>query len=148
MGLLQGYWLLLLFFSSPPALQKAGNADLHITITGLRNDKGHLLLSVFNGSNGFPDKANKAVRRERLSVMNKTASCTIAALPPGTYAAAILHDENDDQKMNTNMLGIPKEGYGFSNNVTGTFGPPSFSRASFIVSSSSLSITIKTRYGL
>ncbi|MBK7290922.1 MAG: DUF2141 domain-containing protein [Chitinophagaceae bacterium] len=39
---------------------------------------------------------------------------------------AILHDENDDGKMNSNFLGLPKEGYGFSNNVMGNFGPPLF----------------------
>ena len=106
-------------------------SNINLSITNLRNSKGHVLVSVFNSEEGFPEKATAAVRTEKISITNKQATTIFAGLPPGRYAIALLHDENDDMKMNTNFFGIPKEGYGFSNNVMGSFGPPSFSRASF-----------------
>jgi uncharacterized protein (DUF2141 family) len=65
-------------------------------------------------------------------------------LPAGDYAISILHDVNKDGKMNTNFMGIPKEGYGFSNNVMGTMGPPSFEKAKFKLSSEK--VVIRMRY--
>ena len=104
---------------------------ISIHITGLRNNKGHVLVSLFRDGKGYPDEPEKAVRKLRLEIRNQAGSALVTGIPPGIYAVAILHDENDDLKMNKNFFGLPKEGYGFSNNVMGTFGPPSFSRASF-----------------
>lgn len=121
--------------------------SLTINITNLHNNNGHVLLSLFKDGKGFPDDADKAYRKVKLSIANKTSSVSFPGLPSGTYAIAILHDENDDQKMNTNMLGIPKEGYGFSNNAMGLFGPPSFSKASFNYSSGEArTVSIRTKY--
>lgn len=133
----------LLFIFHPPA-----DAGIKVTIANLRNNKGHVLVSLFNNSPGFPDKPERAVRKVQLTISNYTASASFTGLPAGNYAVAILHDENDDLKMNTNFFGIPKEGYGFSNNVMGTFGPPSFNRAGFSHSGSAATqIVIVTRYG-
>ena len=90
---------------------------------------------------------DKAVRRAKLTIINKKATISLVGLASGNYAIAILHDENDDGKMNTNFLGLPKEGYGFSNNVMGTFGPPTFSKASFQYNANQIkSIVINTKY--
>src|SRR5687767_271004 len=97
-----------------------------VTITGLRNTNGHVLLSLFKDGEGFPNKLETAFRKERLNITAGKATVHLNMLPPGNYAIAILHDENDDLKMKTNWLGIPVEGYGFSNNVMGVMGPPSF----------------------
>ena len=56
-------------------------------------------------------------------------------LKPGKYAISVLHDTNNNKDMDRNKLGIPKEGFGFSNNVTGAMGPPSFERAQYRFSS-------------
>jgi uncharacterized protein (DUF2141 family) len=121
---------------------------INVVITNLRSNKGHVLVSLFNSSAGFPDNANKALRKVQLSINNNVATTNFSGLPAGNYAIGILHDENDDQKMNTNIFGIPKEGYGFSNNVMGTFGPPSFSRASFNhAANASTQLRIVTKYG-
>lgn len=119
---------------------------IRVEITGLRNNNGYVLVSVFKEGSGFPDQAEKAVRKAKLGINNREAAIVFNDLQPGQYAIAILHDENGDQKMNTNGLGIPKEGYGFSNNVTGAFGPPSFKRASFKFNGDLSAVTIKTRY--
>lgn len=124
------------------------DAGLSVTVTGLRNNKGYVLVSLFSSSAGFPDKPEKAVRRAKITISNKTSVCSFSGLPAGTYAVAILHDENGDQKMNTNFFGIPKEGYGFSNNVMGSLGPPSYRKASFsYAEGAAQNISIKIRYG-
>jgi uncharacterized protein (DUF2141 family) len=119
---------------------------LKIEITNLRNNNGFVLVSLFKEKEGFPDNSEKAVKKLKLGISNKKASIILKDITPGIYAIAILHDENNDQKMNSNSLGIPKEGYGFSNNVFGVFGPPSFRKASFTYSGKYTAITIKTKY--
>lgn len=141
------FFLLLLLFVSFTVISRVTENKLSITITGLNNNKGHVLISVYKDGVGYPEEVDKAVRRAKLTITNKTATVSFAGLASGNYAIAILHDENDDGKMNSNFLGIPKEGYGFSNNVMGSFGPPAFSKASFQYNANqSKKISIKARY--
>lgn len=121
------------------------NNTIQLQILGCRNNKGHLLVSLFDQSAGFPAKTEKAVKRISLPIVNGHAGWVINGLPAGKYAVAVLHDENDDQKMNTSFVGLPKEGYGFSNNVMGAMGPPSFDKAAFAVTED-LSVVINIRY--
>ncbi len=94
---------------------------LTIEITGLRNDNGNIMLQLFD--------ANQKVIAEKMNAI-KDKSCIIKIdnLNPGKYGVRYFHDENSDRVMQTNMLGKPTEGYGFSNNVTGSFGPPPFEK--------------------
>jgi uncharacterized protein (DUF2141 family) len=62
------------------------------------------------------------------------------------YASAVLHDENQNSKMDFNFLGMPLEGYGFSNDAGALFGPPSFAAASFRLLPRASQITVKIRY--
>ncbi|OSZ79751.1 hypothetical protein CAP36_00350 [Chitinophagaceae bacterium IBVUCB2] len=123
------------------------DAGIKVNITNLRSNKGHVLISLFKDGEGYPDKPEKAFKKAKLAIINKNATLLFEGLPAGTYAIAILHDENDDAKMNTNMLGLPKEGYGFSNNVMGAFGPPAYNKASFKFTANAVITTqIKARY--
>jgi uncharacterized protein (DUF2141 family) len=134
----------ILFFSVHTSAQTEG---IRVEISKLRNSNGHVLISLYRDGNGYPDDPEKAIRKARISIKNNTAWVVFTGLPAGEYAVAILHDENDDQKMNKTMLGLPNEGYGFSNNVMGTFGPPSFNRASFAYTAKNITVVdIKTRY--
>ena len=120
---------------------------LTIQVTGLRNNNGHVLVSLFDREEGFPEKQELALRKQQLEIKNRKAIAQFDSLPAGDYAIAILHDENNDAKMNSNWLGLPKEGYGFSNNVMSTFGPPSFNKAAFHhTAGSTTTITIITKY--
>ena len=69
-------------------------------------------------------------------------SYTFTDIPTGTYAVAVWHDEDEDKTMNKNLFGAPKENYGFSKNIYGTFGPPNFDEVSFKVNSGK-KITLK-----
>lgn len=132
---------------STSIISRVNEAVLKINITNLRNDKGYVLIGLYKEGVGYPDQPEKSFKRVKLSISNKTTSVSFAALPTGNYSIAFLHDENDDQKMNTNFFGLPKEGYGFSNNVMGTFGPPSLSKASFhYTANENKELTIRARY--
>jgi uncharacterized protein (DUF2141 family) len=138
-------WLVICFiFSSSCPIPKTG---IKVSIPNLHNNKGHVLISLFKEGVGFPDDPEKAFRKVKISISNKVASTIFTDLPSGNYAIAILHDENGDQKMNTNFFGYPKEGYGFSNNVTGLLGPPSFDKASFsYTANGTVVLSIRVRY--
>lgn len=100
---------------------------LEIEITSLRNNKGNVMMQLF-------DSTEKVL----VSQMNtiKDNSCKfLLDVPRGEYAVRYYHDENTNGKMETNLVGKPVEGYGFSNNVTGKFGPPPFKKWLFAVKS-------------
>jgi uncharacterized protein (DUF2141 family) len=92
---------------------------LDIEITGIRNDTGNIMLQLF-------DEKENIVTQEMSPIKNKTCILAIKDLKPGMYAVRFYHDENLNGKMDVNLVGKPTEGYGFSNNVTGAFGPPPF----------------------
>lgn len=65
-------------------------------------------------------------------------------IPAGQYAIGVFHDVNANNSLDTNFFGVPKEQYGFSNNATGNFGPPSFDAAAVLVTNDMMH-TIKLR---
>lgn len=135
----------LLFLAA--AFRPVAEEGIKLSVTNLRSDKGFVLVSLFKDGVGYPDDANKAFKTAKVSIKDKKASVLFPGLPSGTYAISILHDENNDQKMNKSFLGLPKEGYGFSNNVIGAFGPPGYIRASFRHTQNALTqVTIRTKY--
>ena len=81
-----------------------------------------------------------------IKVRNTQARCDFEDIPPGTYALAVIHDENMDGKLDTNWFGVPTEGYGFSNDAQGWLGAPSFSAASFTYDGRNLELTISLHY--
>lgn len=118
-----------LFYNPPVAVQSGSN--LTVELTGLHNSKGMVLLSLYNQKDGFPSDPAKAYSKDKTYIKDGKASFEYKALPAGTYAIAVLHDENENLKMDTKFMGLPKEGYGFSRDPTLYFGPPSFKSASF-----------------
>ena len=119
-----------------------------VTITGLRNSKGQILVQLWNRPDGFPVKGEDGLT---LTVVDASKSVegtvtTTFQVVPGTYAVSILHDENSNNKMDTNALGIPKEGYGASNNPITHFHAPSFDQAKFQVPASGFKTSIAVRY--
>ena len=139
--------LLLFLLTGFSSFYQQTETGIKVNIYNLRNNKGHVLISLFKDGKGYPDKPDKAFKIDKATISNNKAELFFKELPPGNYAISILHDQNDDQKMNTNFFGLPKEGYGFSNNVMGTFGPPGYSKASFNHSAGTITVIhLKTRY--
>jgi uncharacterized protein (DUF2141 family) len=87
------------------------------------------------------------VLRNDTNVGNGTlAACVFNALPAGTYAVAVFHAEHNETQMETGLFGKPKQGYGFSNNPSSTFGPPSFSSAAFEYRGGGLNLPVQLSY--
>jgi uncharacterized protein (DUF2141 family) len=105
---------------------------LEVEVVGARNTKGQIKVGVYKDKETFP-KTGSEFKGIDVSPVNKDANVAVFELPEGTYAVAIIHDENKNGKLDKNFLGIPKEGYGFSNDAKATFGSPSFEEASFII---------------
>lgn len=105
--------------------------SLIVELKGFRSDKGKALVALFASKEGFPDRVKKAVRRVEVDIKNRAAVVVLHDVAPGSYAVAVLHDEDGNKAMKTGLFGIPKEGYGASQDARGNFGPPSFGDARF-----------------
>jgi uncharacterized protein (DUF2141 family) len=124
----------------------AAGSQLTVDVSGLRNQKGQVCVSLFNAGRGFPDNPSAAVAAQCVQTQGGVAQVTFGNLRGGSYAVAVLHDENNDGKANRNALGIPKEGFGFSRNPVLRFGPPKFGEASFVVAGPSVETQIQVSY--
>ncbi len=122
----------------------AQKADLTISISNMRNAKGSVLVAVFKDGVGFPSDNDKAIDNLKLTPQ-QAQKFILEDLEPGDYAIALLHDENNNGKMDK-VIFFPKEGFGFSNDAMGTAGPPSYKKAKFTVKAPKTSINIKMKY--
>lgn len=118
-----------------PLASAAGSA-LEVDVTGLRSAKGRVACTLYDGPRGFPVDPRAAVQQRWCAVnaTTSTSKCAFDPVPPGTYAIACFHDENDNGTLDRGLFGIPKEGVVASNHAKGTFGPPKFDDAKFAVS--------------
>ncbi len=106
--------------------------DLTVHVTGKKAATGEIACSLFNSASGFPGESAQSVH---LWVPAKTdgVTCAYPNLPAGTYAVAVFQDLKGTHHLETNMVGMPTEPTGTSNNVSASFGPPDFKAASFPV---------------
>jgi len=116
-------WLLL------GATALASAANLAVTVKDVRNATGMVLIAVYDQS-GF-GKPELAKAKQKAGANAGEVKFVFQGLPAGKYAVAAFHDENGNGKLDRNSLGVPTEGYGFSNDAQGTAGPPNFNQAAF-----------------
>ena len=124
---------------------QAGAAGLAVSVDGVRNAEGRVMVAVYRGKDGFRDQ-KKAVALINLRARKGSVTVTLPDLPVGAYAVAVFHDENGDEKLATNLLGIPTEGYGFSNDARGNMGPPSFADSAIQLNDGIAAVPIKMAY--
>ncbi len=120
--------------------------SLSVAITGLKNSQGQVRFSLFNSAEGFPGSGEQAIAKGSASAADAPPIFTFENLQPGQYAAAVFHDVNGDGILNRGLMGIPREGFGFSNNPKILMGAPSFKRAAINVDSGCLEICIQLKY--
>jgi uncharacterized protein (DUF2141 family) len=119
---------------------------LKVTVIHIRNANGQIGFFLFNSGNGFPGHLEKAIASAFIKTNIASTEYTFSNVEMGTYAMCVFHDENSDKKINSNFLGMPKEGIGVSNNAKGHFGPPKFDDAKFILNKPEQTITISLSY--
>ena len=120
--------------------------SLEVRIKGAENADGNLSLLVFNSKTGFPSDASKACKYSIVKATGSYQSVVFENLPIGTYAVAVMHDQNGNGQLDTNLFGIPQEGIGVSNNALNTFGPPLFEETSFTLNEQRKVIEITLDY--
>ncbi|MEN9418474.1 MAG: hypothetical protein RI988_2094 [Pseudomonadota bacterium] len=130
-----------------PSLAAGPTATVRVEAQGFRNASGGVGCVLFNQAEGFPDLEEKAFRTVRVAVDQGRAVCEFTQVPEGTYAVAVVHDENRNRKLDKNFLGIPQEGWGVSNNVRPSMSAPKFEEAAFALQpGASKVLTIKIGY--
>ena len=132
---------LLLLLSAAPL--PAG--EVQVDIAGLRSAKGQVLACLTADPRAFPDCRHDASARKLAVPAPSASSLRFAAVAPGTYAVALLHDENGNGKADM-VLMLPREGYGFSRDAAVRMGPPRFAAAAFTVADRPVTMPIKMRY--
>ena len=135
-----------MLLAAPALLGASPPATLEIAIEGVRSARGLLQLCLTAAPRHFPACGDDPAARKR-SVPASERRLSFDDLPPGTYALAIIHDENANSKLDT-FAGIPKEGFGFSRNPVVRFGPPSFAQVRFPVGTAGARQTVRMKYFL
>lgn len=111
---------------------------LTIEISGLRNNNGNLLYELF-------DAKHKSLVVDNEIISNNKCVIVLKNIKSGKYGFNYIHDENKNKKLDTKMMVIPKEGFGYSNNVEAKFGPPAFEKWIFEVKEN-IKLNLKVKY--
>ncbi len=102
---------------------------MEVVIKNIDESTGNIAVALFSNETDFLKKrfAAKQVKADKGEV-----HVIFENIPAGQYALSAYHDANTNGELDKNLIGIPKEGFGFSNDAMGTFGPPDFKKASFV----------------
>ena len=120
---------------------------IHVKVANIKSSTGTVACALFESAAGFPAGFLRfATNIVIMKIRDTHARCDFEDIPAGTYALAVIHDETENGELDTNLLGVPTEGYGFSNDAIARLGAPSFSAASFTYDGQNLDLTISLRY--
>jgi len=125
------------------ALSTRAQSSLEVTVLNVKDTTGTIRVGVFKDEATFMKDAliGKVVKAEKGEV-----KVVFDGVPDGTYAVSIIHDENKNGEIDSNMIGIPREGFGFSNDAMGMFGPPSFEKSAFSLKKEMRKMKVTMRY--
>ena len=138
--------IVLLFILSPNNFSRDSIGvelgSLTVKVTGFANDEGECWFAL-NNSEEIYESEDTVFIGKILPIKNGTVTISIDSLIYGIYAIKVFHDENSNGELDSDILGIPSEKYGFSNNASGWFGPPSWEKSRFIFNNKELTIEIE-----
>jgi len=122
-----------------------GEGTLEVECVDLARDAGEVVCALYDRAEAFPSEKS-VFAASYVRVEGPRAICRFEEVPAGRYAVAVFHDEDGDRKLKK-FMGLPREGYGFSNDAApSTFGPPKFSAAAFDFDGKSKRVTIHIKY--
>ncbi|WKL50215.1 DUF2141 domain-containing protein [Flavobacterium pectinovorum] len=116
------------------SLMSAQNVKIAVSVSGLKSNSGSVKVGLYNSEGTFLKTVYKSLSSE---IKNDKAVVTFENLPAGEYAISTYHDENNNGKLDKNMMGIPTEDYAASNNAKGFMGPPAYKDAKFVINKDS-----------
>ena len=133
--------------SAMPCNATSQNPRIMVHVVGARSGKGEVAVTLYGSQ---PDRflaSGGSIARQRVPLNGATQlGACFAISGPGLYAVSIYHDENADHHFNRSLLGLPEEGYGFSNDAPTSVGLPSFDSVRFTVPPGESRMTIRLRY--
>lgn len=133
----------LLLGASLVASVHASAASLGIAVTAIEQEQGAIMLALYDSADAYDGGAS--VKAVRIEVTGNDVSIEFDDLPPGRYAIKLYHDVNSNGELDTNIMGMPTEPYGFSGGG-GSMGPPPFEAAAFdVVAGEDNSVTVRLR---
>lgn len=119
---------------------------LTVLVSGARKVAGNITITLYGPrQEAFLTREGK-LSRQRLTLTTTSIEACFQLSAPGDYAIAVYHDENDDHNFNRNFIGMPAEGYGFSNDAPALVGLPSFDSVRFGVPAEGRRMEIRLRY--
>ena len=121
-------------------------SQLTVVVDGLRNTQGQVCVTIFANSKGFPNNHDGVLKSKCNQIAGTSSTITFDNLQAGTYAVAAIHDQNQDQILNLNYLGIPTEGFGFSRNPKVRTSAPKFQDAAFFLAGPNTFIPVTMKY--
>jgi len=128
------------------AATPAAAGSLTVQLSGIKGAEGMLRCALFDAGEGFPMITENARATRSISGAAQLQQCLFEDLPAADYAIAVVHDQNANGKLDTNFFGIPKEGWGVSNNARPALRAPNFDEARFTLTGASHSIDVKINY--
>ncbi len=123
-------------------LTTKNSGKLTVIITGFSNEEGNCRFALDN-SKAVYEREDSVWIGKVLPIVNKQVIVVIDSLSFGDYAVRVFHDENQNEEIDTNFLGIPTEDYGYSNDASDWFGPPSWEKAKFMFNKPEMTIEIE-----
>jgi uncharacterized protein (DUF2141 family) len=139
--------LLVPLLVSATAAADAPRSALEARVEGLKSTSGKVGCLLYGSERGFPTDPGAASQSRWCQISTaKAASCQFDDVAAGTYAIACFHDENNNDKLDTGLFGIPTEGVGVSNGAKGFMGPPKFRDARFSYSGHAGHVPIRIAY--
>jgi uncharacterized protein (DUF2141 family) len=120
--------------------------QITVRVAELQQPEGLLGVALYTTKKGFPDKPDRAWLSTVKKLDGSMPEFVFENIPYGTYAVSVLHDKNSNGKMDKTFIGIPKEGFGVSNNPKIKYGPPSFSEAEFTVQREHVELIVAMNY--
>jgi len=120
-------------------------SNITVRVAGLRNNRGTVYVALFDNKKSFDDSKG-AVQSGQARPKQGTAIVVLKNVVPGRYALSFIHDENDNKKLDTNLIGIPKEGFGYSKDAMGRFGPPKFDDAALVIPAGDTTIVMHAKH--
>ena len=144
--LILGAWFVLTAALTPLYAKDSGTCTLKVVAHEYRNLKGKICVAVYDKEDGWLDGGKYVVHSKCVSPQKKETTIAFDNVKHGQYGVSLFHDEDENGELETNWIGMPKEGIGISNNARGSFGPPSFKDAAFAVNKDCAVQRIKLSY--
>lgn len=137
-------WILLLsiFYPFQMEAQNRVTASVTVVVNGIDSNEGSIQIALFSTRADFPDQKPYKTYKYSLKA-SEDVKVTFEDIPYGEYAVAVYHDMNENDKLDKNLVGIPKEPYGFSNNHNPKFSRPDYDEAKVEIRQASQTLNVK-----